>query len=88
MSGKIAIRERATGEIIMVWPVDAREILQGDLYEAADDQSAALVAGRPVFPMGPQVRTTLGTVPPNQVAETATTADSGSSATKTKKPKG
>jgi hypothetical protein len=97
---KVSVRERATGQVIRAWPVDARELIASGEFEAGDDASERIALGEAAFPLGPRVTTTLGAVssaintqPPEvPVGET----DSGSGeppkatkkATKKAKPKG
>ena len=58
----MSVRERATGQVIRAWPVDARELIASGEFEAGDDASERIALGEAAFPLGPRVTTTLGAV--------------------------
>lgn len=60
MDHKVLVRERATGQVIRAWPVDARELIASGEFEAGDDASERIALGEAAFPLGPRVTTTLG----------------------------
>jgi len=58
-AGKIRVREKATGQEIEVWPVDASELLSSGEYEAADGPAAQVAQGKPAFPLTGKARATV-----------------------------
>jgi len=50
-SGKVEVREKSTGQVYVVWPVDARALLGSGEYEPADALTARIAAGKPAYPL-------------------------------------
>lgn len=92
--GKVEVREKSTGKIYTVWPVDARALLGSGEYEPADDLTSRIARGEPGFPLKPPVTPTAtpATVPsvPTTASETpppATAAEVPESKTAKRPPR-
>lgn len=49
--GKVEVREKSTGQVYTVWPVDARALLASGEYEPADDLTSRIAQGQPAYPL-------------------------------------
>lgn len=50
-SGRVTVRESATGQTFSVWPVDARELLKSGEYAPVDEAAERIAQGVPVHPL-------------------------------------